>query len=179
LFTLGARVVPTGSRPANTESTLYGEGWIARRTPGGCFLEWDAGQLMSEYITAEISPEEFERLRAEPEAFREVAGVHERERVFPRELNAAIVAYLQWRTSGVPKRDAEAARAVAAKGDPEVLLARVGGLVRECGRVEVDWSTHDLAEGAALARVQMASRYPELDDEALDALSWDFSYGWK
>lgn len=147
LFTLGARVVPTGSRPANTESTLYGEGWIARRTPGGCF--------------------------------REVAGVHERERVFPRELNAAIVAYLQWRTSGVPKRDAEAARAVAAKGDPEVLLARVGGLVRECGRIEVDWSTHDLAEGAALARAQMASRYPELDDEALDALSWDFSYGWK
>lgn len=139
-FTMGEEHAGTGVRPASTDDQLYGEGWAARRTPVGCYLEWDAGQLMSEYVVAAISAADFERLRTEPDAFRDLAIAHEPQRVYPRELGAAIVGYLHWSDSAYPRHDVDAARAAARKGDPEVLLGHV---------------------------------------EALDALAWSFSHGWK
>ncbi|WP_309129952.1 hypothetical protein [Microbacterium sp.] len=42
--------------------------------------------------------------------------------------------------------------------------------------VEIDWSSSTLAEAGRHAQREMAARHPELGADALEALSWAFTY---
>lgn len=49
-------------------------------------------------------------------------------------------------------------------------------IITECMQVEVDWAEHSLVEGGRAAQTAIAQRFPELGEEALEALFWAFTY---
>lgn len=69
-FTLVSAPKPP-PRPPSDDDNLYGEGWIARRTPEGCRLSWitnhPVAHVMSAEATATITEADFERLRDDPD----------------------------------------------------------------------------------------------------------------
>lgn len=67
----------TGGPPPSDENTVWGQGWKASRTADGFILSWLSGELVDKELTAEISREEFERLRSNPEAFDEIQFEHD------------------------------------------------------------------------------------------------------
>lgn len=62
--------------PDEPTDNLYGEGWIARRTPDGCTLSWltnhPTAHVVSAEASADITEADFERLRHDPGAAYEV-----------------------------------------------------------------------------------------------------------
>lgn len=59
------------------ENNLYGEGWAAHHTSDRYTLGWDGGELATKMLEVEISKEEFERLRTDPESFYEIRFEHD------------------------------------------------------------------------------------------------------
>jgi hypothetical protein len=49
-------------------------------------------------------------------------------------------------------------------------------LVAEAVYWPVDWDLHDLDSASRLVQDGMASRHPELSDEAMAAIMWEFGY---
>ncbi len=97
-------------------------------------------------------------------------------------LNQAIVAYLgKAGSAAYPGKDEAAVTAVAegANADPAELLARVRAIDAEFMGVKVDWESLSLEEGGDEAKRVMAARYPQLDEDALEALRWKFTYDWR
>lgn len=75
-YTIGEKVT-LGPLPPSDESNLYGAGYRAWRANDGAMLSWDGGGIASRIVHVQISTEEFERLRADPSAFHEIALAHE------------------------------------------------------------------------------------------------------
>lgn len=96
-----------------------------------------------------------------------------------RELSDAIVLYVGYEVSNCPRL--ERSRLIPKFGEVRAsdVELRVKSLLTELGSIEVDWATHDLVSGSAVARDAMHTRFPELSEQALDALEWKFSYDWK
>lgn len=95
------------------------------------------------------------------------------------EINDALVAYLGFGQSSFPQADStrvvtQLGAAVAGRCEPTVQA-----LLAELGQIEVDWAQHSLASAGQLARKEMQRRHPELSAQALDALSWKFTYDWQ
>jgi hypothetical protein len=77
-FTMGEKVTPDVQEQSNDEDHAYGPGWAAERAADRrIFLEWDAGQLMSKYVRAEISEDEFQALLADADAFPAIRALHD------------------------------------------------------------------------------------------------------
>ncbi len=70
---------------------------------------------------------------------------------------------------------AEAFGEVRARG----LASQVQVLLAELDSMQVDWSRHDLGSAGEEARRLMASRHPQLTEEALEALNWTFTFSWR
>lgn len=71
-------------RRVNDADHIYGSGWFAERTSDGFVLSWlsndPVAHIVSKEVSAEISAEEFERLRSDPTAFEELALKHDPEK---------------------------------------------------------------------------------------------------
>lgn len=90
-------------------------------------------------------------------------------------LNRAIVAITGFGGSTYPHRafgDLERTFGVDA---PEVGKA-VGAVLATLDSFEPDWDEVDLPEATHQARAFVASRHPELGEDALDALTWLYSF---
>lgn len=94
------------------------------------------------------------------------------------ELSDGVVAYLQRGQAASPRADADAVRRVATS-DPAGLVARVTAIVEESVAVPVDWSALSLGDAGRAAAAEMARRHPELSQDALDALAWNFTFQWR
>ncbi len=96
-----------------------------------------------------------------------------------RDLSEAIVLYVGYEVENCPRLDRS--RLVPKFGEMRASECelRVKSLLAELGRIEVNWAAHDLVSGSALARDALHTRFPELSEQALDALEWKFSYDWK
>ncbi len=97
-------------------------------------------------------------------------------------VNEAIVAYLgQAGSAAYPGKDEVAVIAVATKTDinPVELLAKVHAIDAEFMDIKVDWTSHGLEEGGDEAKRVMAARYSHLNEDALEALRWKFTYDWR
>lgn len=77
-YSFGEEQISPGPAPSD-ENNVRGEGWTASRTADGYTLSWIGGELVGKEVTAEISAEEFERLRREPSAFHDIAVAHDPE----------------------------------------------------------------------------------------------------
>ncbi|MBZ5739226.1 hypothetical protein [Nocardioides mangrovi] len=95
------------------------------------------------------------------------------------ELSSAIVAYLGWGTSPRPGAHESAVAACARSSSPGGLVDRVRAIVAESLAVPVDWESLSLADAGRAVAAGMGARHPELDQPALDALAWSFTYAWR
>lgn len=65
----GEEQVTAGPDGVDDTDTIRGEGWIAVRRDGGCFLEYNAGEIQSREVSLPITADEFARLRADHAQF--------------------------------------------------------------------------------------------------------------
>lgn len=91
-------------------------------------------------------------------------------------LNQAIVAYLGKGNVSYPQSNALAVKALTSSDEADKLLLTVESIVNGSMSVEIDWSTHSLGEAGDEVKRVMSARYPALNEAALDALSWAFTY---
>lgn len=60
----------------NDADNIYGQAWHAKRTGNGIVLDYDTGDLAGTDRQVDITEEEFERLRADPEQFLPIVYAH-------------------------------------------------------------------------------------------------------
>ena len=95
------------------------------------------------------------------------------------DLCRAVAEFLGFGIASSPQHNRERlAQAFGTKAGGELEL-RVNSLVDEVGRIEVDWSQHNLESAGRLARQTMRDRHPELCERALSALEWKFTFDWR
>jgi hypothetical protein len=91
-------------------------------------------------------------------------------------LCLGIITFLGFGESVSPRYDRE--RVVEIFGHE--LLEKVLLVLGEAERVEVNWSNNlTLADAGTLVRCEMQRRHPELNDLALDAIAWKYTYDWR
>ncbi len=97
-------------------------------------------------------------------------------------LNQAIISYLGTAGSAAyPGKDVAAVSALATSAgvNQAELLSKVHEIDAEFMGIKVDWDSLSLEEGGDEAKQIMAARYPNLDEDVLDALRWKFTYDWR
>jgi hypothetical protein len=92
------------------------------------------------------------------------------------ELSQAVVAYIRGAGRPYPHDDLDAVARVLGTDAAARLRPRLEQLVAEAVYWPVDWGQHDLDSASRLVQEGMVSRHPELSDEAITALMWEFDY---
>lgn len=59
------------------------------------------------------------------------------------------------------------------------LEPKVRRILNDLNNLKPDWSIHSFDSACIWAREEMHRSHPELDQLALNALEWTFSWGWK
>lgn len=91
-------------------------------------------------------------------------------------LCPAIVTFLGFGESVSPRHDSE--KIIEIFGSE--LLNKILLVLGEAVDIEVNWAKNlTLAEAGEVVRCEMQRRHPELDDSALDAIAWKFTYDWR
>ncbi len=95
------------------------------------------------------------------------------------DLSRAVVLFLGAGVSSFPAINP--ARLIQEFGDARgvELGVEVAAFLDELGRIEVDWTVHNLQSATEMAEQRMAARHANLTDEAIKALGWKFSFGWR
>jgi hypothetical protein len=95
------------------------------------------------------------------------------------ELSEAVVLFLGYGIDSTPAR--HSAKLVERFGAQRaaILQAQVNALRSEIGSIHIDWKLHTLVTGSDFAQAHMKVHHPELSKEALNALSWEFSWDWR
>ena len=63
--------------------------------------------------------------------------------------------------------------------NPKMLLTYVRIVVTDSLAVTADWSSHTLQEAGDEMRKVISTKYPNLSNEALDALRWNYTYTYR
>lgn len=87
-------------------------------------------------------------------------------------LSTAVVAYLGWGITKHPRRDAFAVRDVSA--DDNVILG-----TREVVSDVLAFDADDLPEPGAAVAAYARELYPWLSSDAVDAIVWNYFWGWR
>ena len=92
------------------------------------------------------------------------------------DFNNAITLYIGWKINPFPKEDEGRVLdrfGLAAGG---VLVTRVRAILDELQQLQPNWNEHDLVSASKWAADQIKLKNPELDDAAIAALEWIYSW---
>jgi hypothetical protein len=98
--------------------------------------------------------------------------------VVDAELSGAVVAYIRGAGLPYPHDDLDAVARILGTDAAARLRPLLQQLVAEAVYWPVDWDLHDLDSASRLVQDGMASRHPELSDEAMAAIMWEFGYSY-
>jgi hypothetical protein len=89
------------------------------------------------------------------------------------DISTAVAAYIDDSRSAIPQSNADLLSAE--------MLDRVKAVISDYQSVDIDWEAigSDFQRAKAEFRAAMAALRPELNDRALDALTWKFSWDWR
>ena len=92
------------------------------------------------------------------------------------DLSKAVTLYIGFGLESWPMRDRK--RIFQEFGDVHgaELKLQVDALLRETGGIAIDWSAHSLASAGDMIEKVMHLRHPELSDDAIRALGWDYTF---
>jgi hypothetical protein len=96
--------------------------------------------------------------------------------VVDRELSRAVVAYLRGSGLAWPTETPEAVATELGAEATARLMPRLKQLAREAVYWPVDWQDHDLVSATRAVEEDITAAHPELDQNAVRALGWYFSY---
>jgi hypothetical protein len=97
---------------------------------------------------------------------------------FQPDISAAILTYEGVGRSPFPLSDSQGVIAqFGAKST--VLLEEIAAIGREMDDLRPDWSKETLIGATKRMGATIKGLHPELDDAAVKALEWGYSYGWK
>jgi hypothetical protein len=63
--------------------------------------------------------------------------------------------------------------------DGRTLAAKIKELLRDVLLTPVDWNAFSISNVGAYVRSKFKQKYPDLTDEAIEALVWYFVYSWR
>jgi hypothetical protein len=95
------------------------------------------------------------------------------------ELSCAVVTYFRGAGRPYPHQSLEAVEEALGTAAATGLRPQLEQLAHEAFTWPVDWDSHDLVSAASAVQQGLAARHPGLDEEALAALGWYFSYAFK
>lgn len=95
------------------------------------------------------------------------------------DLNEAIPLFLGVGVSPFPIQDGSRVRARFGDALGSQLEADIQKILAELQEIKPDWNIHDLNSATEFAVGKIHLKYPELSSEALAALDWCYSFGWK
>jgi hypothetical protein len=98
--------------------------------------------------------------------------------VVDRELSRAVVDYLRGKGLAWPSESPEAVVRELGTEAADRLMPRLRQLAHEAVYWPVDWQNHidDLGSAARLVEDEISAAHPELDQAAVSALGWQFSF---
>jgi hypothetical protein len=88
----------------------------------------------------------------------------------------AVLVYLGVGISSYPTRLPDAVSEYFGVDRADGLRERVDVLLSEAWLNPSDWGTPDLSEATRIVEQRMRAAHPELSDDAVKALAWNFSY---
>src|SRR5438105_1681605 len=91
----------------------------------------------------------------------------------------AVVLYLSVGRASYPKHNPGALDSAFTPVEADELRGYVESLLTEMYALPVNWQMHSLLSGTYAVEAELRVRHPELSDDAIHALGWDFSYSWK
>ncbi len=95
------------------------------------------------------------------------------------ELSRAVVTYFRGAGRPYPHQSLEAVGAALGPAAARRLRPQLEHLTQEAFTWPIDWDQHDLVSAARVVQQGLAKRHPELDEKALAALGWFFSFTFK
>jgi len=95
------------------------------------------------------------------------------------DVNDAIVYGLSNTRTGAPIIDEDAFTIRYGENRGRDLLSRVGELLDDAMKIDVDWNSCTLVEGGRYVKGLMKERHPYLSDEALGLIGGYFNYRWR
>jgi hypothetical protein len=96
-----------------------------------------------------------------------------------KDLSKAIVLFLQYGSARSPRSDVESVIAEFGRTGGLSILAHVHSVIEELNSIKVDWQVYSLVSAGKMVRGEMHKRYPELSEDALNALEWKFTFDWR
>lgn len=94
-------------------------------------------------------------------------------------LNRAIVLYIGRGMSPYPKEDESRVVDHFGASQGSTLAAQVRKILEELQRMQPNWDQHDLVGASKWAVSQLKLKHEGLDDAAVAALEWIYSWWWK
>jgi hypothetical protein len=94
-------------------------------------------------------------------------------------LSQAVSLYVGYGWGPYPKEDLARLNSLFGQEISEQLDKQIQQILSDLGQLKPDWKTHSLESAGAWAKQEISSRYSELDDGALDALEWLFTWWWR
>lgn len=97
----------------------------------------------------------------------------------PDPLSKAIVLFIGFGEAFAPDHDPTRLVREFGAAEAAILEPKVRAILDELARIEVDWSKHTLVSAEQEVLAKMHARHPDLSEEALRALGWDFTFSWR
>ena len=95
------------------------------------------------------------------------------------ELNQAMLLFLGYGTNVSPQSNHLLLKKKYGETTANTLLKDINQILQKLNAVNIDWSSVNLVGAGEVAAQAVYSEYPFLDDKALKALAWKFSFDWR
>jgi hypothetical protein len=95
------------------------------------------------------------------------------------ELSRGLVTYLGYGTEAYPKEDVNRLIALVGNEASVQLSGEIREILDELNQLKPDWTSHSLQSAGDWVKKMMVTRHPQLDDRALEALAWVFTWWWR
>jgi predicted polyphosphate/ATP-dependent NAD kinase len=95
------------------------------------------------------------------------------------DVSRAVVLYLGHGIANYAEENVGRVVEEFGKEKTKFLEREVTDILAELNAITPNWNVHTLESAASWVRDQMKSSHAELDDKALDALEWAFTWWWR
>ncbi|MHB8255491.1 MAG: hypothetical protein ACYDEV_17850 [Acidiferrobacter sp.] len=94
-------------------------------------------------------------------------------------LSQAIAIYIGFGIAILPSNNKAKVIEVFGQKIGDELVRCILGIMDEVNGIPIDWAKLDLDGASRFIRNEIHARHPDLDDIALNAIAWKFTYDWR